>query len=135
MAGERTMGWDVLLFVIAVGVLILLAADELGLGAPTEASNIAQIIAPRLDVSEARLREELTAVFFDFQISRVVVKVAPLGLLTALLAVRLILDAQRVFRAGRRLIIIKPHRNKVRCRNLPAPQKVIGDGPAVHGHR
>jgi hypothetical protein len=98
------MVWNIVLLVVAIGVLILTVGDEMGLGGLTEASNLAQVIAPRLGVSEARLREELTAeLFFKYETWRLAVKATPVGFLAALLAVRLILDWRSACSTKRRV--------------------------------
>jgi hypothetical protein len=87
------MVWNIVLLVVAMLVLFLNVGDEMGLGAPTEASNLAQVVAPRLGVSEARLREELThELMLRWEPGPLAARATPVGFLTALLAVRLILD-------------------------------------------
>jgi len=93
MAWKGAMVWNILLFGIAVVVLLLVASGELG--KPVYASNLAQILAPRLGVSEARLREELEeTVFFRLQDLYIMTRIVPLCILTVLLAVRLGLEGR-----------------------------------------
>ena len=99
MAWERTMGWNILLLITAMVALFLLAADELG--KPIHASNLAQRIAPKLGVPEARLTEELiNDTLFRLQTWRIMMKIVPLCILAALLAARMILERGMIQNKG-----------------------------------
>jgi len=87
------MAWNVTLLVVAVLILGLYASVEYTKPL-NEASELPHTLAPQLGVPEDRLREVMLEEFFrrDDVEWRMMVRGAPMGFLTALLALRLILD-------------------------------------------
>jgi len=89
------MAWNVTLLLVAVLVLVLtVGAEYYEYGERVnQAPDLAQTLAPRLGVPESRLREVLADEFPRVDLARqMMFRGAPVAFLTALLAVRLILD-------------------------------------------
>lgn len=87
------MAWNVALLVIVVLFMVLAFGAEYA-GSFVVASNLAEMVAPRLGVSEESLRRELTKAFCEYEDPRAVMRAVPFAFLALLLTIRIIQEAR-----------------------------------------
>lgn len=90
------LAWTLVMLGIAVGFLVLETGGEVAISVGW-GSGLAQEVAPKLGVSESRMREELTRELEETQTQRMIRRAVPWSIMIVLLVMRLLFE-WRAFR-------------------------------------